>query len=87
MSWTKPKVNRPKTHEFHRVIDDPNSPERLRGKTVTGVVDEVANRMNFLIDMPDDPTPNEIGYFKWFVGEFTDKLSESSGVGMTRRDG
>lgn len=59
-----------------KTIDDPRAPERLRGKTVTLLIDEVGRTLSFEVDLPDDATPDEIGYFKWSVGEFVDGLRE-----------
>ena len=63
--------------EFVRVIDDPKAPERLRGQTITVTVDRRTRKLEFNTQVPDDATPQEIGYLKWFIGEFVDKLKEN----------
>jgi hypothetical protein len=57
-----------------KTIDDPNAPARLRGKAVTILLDPASRTLAFEVDMPDDPTPNEIGYVEWSVGEYLDAL-------------
>ncbi len=69
--------------EFTHTISSDNAPERLKGKIVKAVLTE--GQLSFEIDMPDDPTPNELGYFKWFTGELVDKLKSQTGIGMTCR--
>lgn len=59
--------------EFVHTISDPNAPDRLQGKVVTAVLTE--GQLTFQIDMPDNPTPNEQGYFRWFIGELVDKIA------------
>lgn len=61
---------------FTTVIDDPNAPRRLRGKTVTLDIDETKQTMSFAVDMPEDASDNEIAYFKFSVGEIADRLRE-----------
>jgi hypothetical protein len=69
------------TSEFRRTIDDPNAPARLKGLLVTAtLVEGDKGSLTFKIDMPDDPTPNEIGYFRWFIGETVDKLKAASPI-------
>lgn len=67
--------------EFSRVIDDPNAPPRLRGKTVKVVLTD--QKIEFQIDLLDDMTPNEIGYFRWSVGEIVDKVEKMTNITMT----
>ena len=69
-------------------IDDPKAPERLIGRKVTATVDEVNKKLQYAIDMPDDPTPNEIGYVKLAIGEIVDRLRDKFpfiGFGQTCR--
>lgn len=70
------------TSVFSRTIDDPNAPERLKGLVVVATLVEGVPQgsLEFKIDMPDDPTPNEIGYFRWFIGETVDKLKAASPI-------
>lgn len=60
--------------QYVKVIDAPNVPPRLKGRAVVVTVDEGKHEMTVSVDMPDDPTPNEIGYVRWSVGEFVDGL-------------
>jgi hypothetical protein len=52
------------------------APDRLRGKEVRVVLD---HKLRFEIDMPEDATPNELAYFRWFVGEKVAQLQEHLG--------
>lgn len=67
--------------EFQKTITDPNAPERLKGKTVTAILTEKS--LNFVIDLPEDLTPNEIGYFRLFTGEVADMLRDKLGLSLT----
>jgi hypothetical protein len=51
---------------FHKVLDD-SAPERLRGRVVKAFIED--GKVQFQCDMPDDPTKNELAYFKWIVGD------------------
>ena len=73
---------RPKHRDvFRRTITDPNAPERLKGKVIEAIL--AKGRFTFNIDLPDDPTPQELGYFRWSVGELVEQLEEASGIKMT----
>jgi len=69
--------------EFVHIIDDPKAPDRLKGLEVKAILTE--KRLDFEVDMPDDPTPNELGYMRWFTGELVDKIQEQTGIGMNFR--
>jgi len=45
-------------------------PARMIGRTVFAVIDERDKKLRFVIDMPDDPTDQEKGFFKWMTLEF-----------------
>ena len=62
--------------EIRKVIDDPKAPERLRGKEVVIVLDEVKHTLDFSVEVPDDLTAQEQGYLDWSIGEYTDALRE-----------
>ncbi len=64
-----------KLEMFYVIPKDGHAPERLRGKEVKAILAE--GKFTFLIDMPDDPTGQESGYFKWFVGEVMDKIQKA----------
>lgn len=68
-----------KITQYQHVIDDPKAPERLRGKVITATIIE-GKSMDFEFQGPDDATPNEIGYFKWFIGELVDKLKANTQI-------
>jgi hypothetical protein len=61
-------------NKVRKVIDDPNAPERLRGKVVEAWIDEEQHNLCFQVDLPGDATPNELAYFKYSVGEIADQL-------------
>lgn len=62
----------------HVIPKNSNAPERLRGLEVTLTL--IGSRMQFEIEMPDEPTPNELGYFKWFTGEMVEKVCKKLGI-------
>lgn len=55
-----------------------DAPERLRGLKIIATLSDKNRNFQFACEMPDDATPNEIGYFKWSVGEFVDRLKEDA---------
>lgn len=69
--------------EFTHTISDANAPERLRGLVVKAILTEA--RIDFEIDMPDDPTPNELAYLQYFTGELMSKIRDETGIGFTQR--
>jgi hypothetical protein len=56
---------------YKRMIPS-NAPARLKGKEMVAVLTD--DRLEFQMDMPDNPTAQEVGFFKWFVGECMDEL-------------
>lgn len=70
---------------FKHTIDDLNAPKRLYGLVVTAKLYETPNgaRLEFMVDMPDEPTGQEIGYMKWFLGEIVDKLKDLAPPGIS----
>lgn len=70
--------------EFECLIDNPNAPERLRGKIIKAIL--TPEKLDFALDFPENPTPNEIGYFKWFVGELADELQNKTKIKLTKRE-
>lgn len=67
-------------NEYIHKIDDPNAPERLKGKIITAFLNE--KQLKFEMDMPDNPTPNEMGYFKWLIGEVVEDIQNKTGIQM-----
>jgi len=67
---------KPSFEPISRPISDPRAPERLRGHLLTAQLDPVENTLMFYCDVPDDATAQELGYLRWFVGEFVDTLKE-----------
>ncbi len=55
-----------------------NAPERLLGSLITATVFE--SKLEFSIEMPSDPTAQEIGYVRWSVAEFVDDLKRRNPV-------
>ena len=66
---------------FSHIIDN-KAPERLRGLEIKAVL--TMKRLVFVIDMPDDATAQEVGYFNWLVGETTDKIMDRLGPDNAR---
>jgi hypothetical protein len=62
---------------YTKVLDEPNTPARLKGKTLTATV-EVGKAIEFSCEIPDDATANEKGYLEWYIGELTDKLKAAA---------
>lgn len=77
----------PKTTEYRYTIRDPNAPERLRGRTLIAVLVEGPTKgaFEFSIDMPDDPTKQEIGYVEWFIGETVEAVTKGTGIEASKR--
>lgn len=48
-------------------------PERLVGKTIVAVINEERGKLEFALDMPDDPTEQELAFFKWVTMEISGK--------------
>ena len=71
-----------KNREYLYVIKEDNAPERLRGKTITATVTE--SKLEFSVNLEEEPTAQEAGYLKWFLGEMVDlmkkRLKEDSGI-------
>lgn len=60
---------------FH-VLNDNNTPERLKGKKVEVTLDETekGGKLEFKIDVDAELDAQESGYLRWYVGELVDKL-------------
>ena len=53
---------------FSRLIDAENAPERLKGQTITAILNE--KKLEFQVDTGDIVlTGQEEGYLKWFIGQ------------------
>jgi hypothetical protein len=68
----------------YTIPKDGNAPERLRGQVVTLTITPKGMRFG-LLDMGDDLTPQEIGFFRWFTGEVMDKIKAKTGANFTER--
>ena len=49
-----------------------DAPERLRGRVVRAILTD--RNLEFLVDMPENPTAEELTYFESFVGDLVDVL-------------
>lgn len=67
-------MRRRRIRKYEKVIDADNAPPRLKGKVIALTVDEVRDKMEFRTDVPEDVTPQETGYLRWYIGEFVDSL-------------
>lgn len=70
---------------FIQKIQDEKAPERLQGKTIKAILHE--KQLRFEMEMPENLTPNELGYFEYIVGEWVDQIKTITGVDMTRKGG
>lgn len=62
--------------EYEKVIDDPNAPERLKGLILKAecIWKGKKVQVKFSIDLPNNATPNEIGYVRLLIAETGDVL-------------
>lgn len=72
---------------YSKTITDPNAPDRLKGKTLEAVFTlgrpGQQDNIQFLMDLPDDVTPNEIAYFRLVCGEVMDSIRENTKIQYT----
>lgn len=66
---------------FRTTITAATAPPRLRGLVITATL--ARGRMEFAIDLPDDPTAQETGFVRWTVGEFMDHIRRVTGIEST----
>ncbi len=73
---------------FYHQITDKNAPKRLQGLIVMAILSAEKGEqgeLRFQIDMPEEPTNQELGYFRWMTGELVDKLSDQTSIDFTAR--
>ncbi len=63
------------------ICSDPKAPPRLRGRSLKVSINDVTKKLTFEFNMPDEPTPNEVGYVKLICADVAEKL----GVDLSSR--